>query len=440
VHEAGHFLAAKAFGIKVEKFGFGLPVGPTLFKTQWGETEILVHACLLGGYVAFPDSDEKCDLPEDSQDRFLNRPVHQRLVVVSAGVIANVICAFVLVLFTAIMWGHMPSGKYDIFVGNIVAPKAESVWKSGMKAGDRIMSINGSKVDTTFALLDYIRLSKANDGKIDVAAENSTYNELKELNPVLDKNDPVPSGVAVVLPPAQSEKPLKINDKVLKGLEKYKTNQLTLTPAQVELRGTLKGKKVYVSDGKFSLTDISYALTDGVRPVYIQVKRENNIINLKPIYPNSKGLIGIRLSAKEILIPTKSFKSILKASNKYLYDNTYMMIYGLYQICTGKIPLQDLHGIVAITKVGGDIIQNSGIFYGLLLTALISMDLAIVNFLPIPALDGGHVFFLIIEKLRGKPISEKVLEKISNAGFTFLILLMFLVIFNDIFGLITKKY
>jgi len=76
----------------------------------------------------------------------------------------------------------------------------------------------------------------------------------------------------------------------------------------------------------------------------------------------------------------------------------------------------------------------------LLLIAIISMDLAIVNFLPIPALDGGHIMFLIIEKLRGKPIDEKIIDKIGNAGFMFLIFLMVFVIFNDIFGLIMKKF
>ena len=116
-----------------------------------------------------------------------------------------------------------------------------------------------------------------------------------------------------------------------------------------------------------------------------------------------------------------------------------MLLFGLWQILTGKIPLKDLHGIVAITKIGGDIINNSGIFSGLLLTAIISMDLAIVNFLPIPALDGGHVLFLIIEKLKGKPVDEETIDKIGNAGFIFLILLMVVVIFNDIFALITKQ-
>ena len=115
------------------------------------------------------------------------------------------------------------------------------------------------------------------------------------------------------------------------------------------------------------------------------------------------------------------------------------MLVGLKQVFTGEVPLGDLHGIVAITKVGGDIINNNGIFYGLLLTAIISMDLAIVNFLPIPALDGGHVMFLIIEKIRGKRVSDKVVEKIANISFLLLIALMVIVIFNDVYALITQK-
>ena len=70
VHEAGHFFAARAFGIKVDKFGFGLPVGPTLYKTKVGDVEVLVHAFLLGGYVSFPDDEKDCELPKDSPERF----------------------------------------------------------------------------------------------------------------------------------------------------------------------------------------------------------------------------------------------------------------------------------------------------------------------------------------------------------------------------------
>ena len=94
-----------------------------------------------------------------------------------------------------------------------------------------------------------------------------------------------------------------------------------------------------------------------------------------------------------------------------------------------------MHGIVAITKVGGDIIEHSGMFYGLLLTAIISMDLAIVNFLPIPALDGGHIMFLIIEKIRGRKLKDETVEKIGTFFFSLLIILMVLIVVNDIIWL-----
>ena len=102
--------------------------------------------------------------------------------------------------------------------------------------------------------------------------------------------------------------------------------------------------------------------------------------------------------------------------------------------------MKDLHGIVAITKVGGDIIENNGIFQGLLLIAIISMDLALVNFLPIPALDGGHLLFLFIEKIHGKRLDDKIVEKIGTIGFMFLVTLMVYVIFNDVFALLTNKF
>lgn len=440
VHEAGHFLAAKLFKIKVDKFGFGLPAGPILYETKWGDTKILIHALLLGGYVAFPDDEKDCELDKDSPERFSNKPIYQRAVVVSAGVIANIICAFVFVFLTASVWGHMPSGKYDIYVNDLVVPKSESIWQSGIEKKDKIIEINGEKINTTFALLSYTQLSKTDDGKIDLDRAIENYTELKKLNPALIKDEIIPEGVSVELPPFKYEEPIKISAKVLKGMKKYKDSWSYLTESQKKLRDELKGKPSYISDGKHTLNDVAWAISDNSRPLNIKVERNGKIISLKPIIANKKGLIGIQLEAKEILVPTKTPKEIVTASTKFLYDNTYMMLYGLYQIVTGQVHLTDLHGIVAITKIGGDVIDNGGIFSGLLLIAIISMDLAIVNFLPIPALDGGHVMFLVIEKLRGKPLDEKIVDTIGNICFWLLIALMFFVIFNDIFGLITKKF
>lgn len=439
VHEAGHFLAAKAFKMKVSKFGFGLPIGPTLWEKQVGDVKVLVHAFLLGGYVSFPDDEKDLDLPKDSPDRFLNRPIYQRLIVVSAGVTANVIIAFVFVLMTALVWGHMPSGKYDIYVDQIMSEKNVSLADSGIQKGDKIIRINDSDIESSYALSVYAQMSKRNDGKADTEFVEKNYTNLKKLNPAYKREEVIPKEIMVWLPKQQDEPRITLSDKVLKGYTRYKDNQISLTDDQKKIRDDIKDKKYIVSDGKLTLDNIAYALSDSAKPLDIVVLRDGKEIKLNTIYSGEDGLIGIKMDVREIVIPTKGFASAVKTSCKYLYDQTYMLLFGLWQIVSGKIPLKDLHGIIAITKVGGDIINNSGIFSGLLLTAIISLDLAIVNFLPIPALDGGHVMFLIMEKLRGKPVDEATIDKIGTAGFIFLILLMVFVIFNDIFALITKQ-
>ena len=127
VHELGHFLAAKLVGIRVDKFGFGLPFGPTLFSKKIGETEILIHAFLLGGYVSFPDDEEDCDLPKDSTLRFSNKPVGQRALVIVAGVIFNVILAYFLIFFTGLMWKHLPDNKFTIYFEKFIPTAVESI-------------------------------------------------------------------------------------------------------------------------------------------------------------------------------------------------------------------------------------------------------------------------------------------------------------------------
>lgn len=191
VHEAGHFLAARVLGIKVSKFGFGLPIGPTLWSKKVGDIEVLVHAFLLGGYVSFPDDEKDTDLPKDSTDRFLNRPVWQRMIVISAGVIANVITAFFLVLITSFVWGKLPSSDFQVYINNIVAEKDASVWNSGIQKGDRIININGSEIKSSYALTLFAQNSKPYDGKVDYDFVKTNLDKLKKLNPKLNENESI---------------------------------------------------------------------------------------------------------------------------------------------------------------------------------------------------------------------------------------------------------
>ena len=439
VHEAGHFLAARAFGIKVDKFGFGLPIGPTLFKKQVGDVEVLVHAFLLGGYVSFPDDDKECDLPKDSPERFLNKPAWQRAIVVSAGVIANVICAIALVIIVAIVSHKIPSGNYEIYAGEIVAPKGASILTSGLEKGDRILKANGCEINNAYSFITIVKNSAKNNGVVSIPTIDENFEKLKDLNPGLSKDEIIPEGIAIRLPQELAKDVITMDKYALKGAKYFKReNSITLDENIKSLENTLNKKTVYTSDGKYTMYDVAKALSNGVHPINLTVVRNGKTFDLNPIYPDEKGIIGIGLSAKQTMIDTKTPTAVVKESCVYLWDNTYMMMYSLGQLFTGNIPLKDMHGVVAITKIGGDMIDKSGKASGILLAALISMNLAILNILPIPALDGGHLMFLIIEKIIGKPLNEKVIETISTVFFSLLIILMIFVVFNDITLLIKK--
>ena len=263
VHELGHFLSARALGIKVDKFGFGLPFGPTLFEGKIGETKILVHALLLGGYVSFPDDDVNSDLPADSDERFQNKSVGQRAVVISAGVIANVLCAAVLVVFTAAVWGKLPAGRYDISIEKIVAPKDASVHKSGLLPGDKLYKINDSIIDFPFQVDKFAQMSKLHDGMASQELIDDIYGELKAMNPSLSPTEALPAKTKVKLAMVRDESPVYLSRNVLLGLERPKIKEEHLTKEQIELSKKIQGEKEFVVENSNTrLMDIAAALSD----------------------------------------------------------------------------------------------------------------------------------------------------------------------------------
>lgn len=441
VHELGHLGAALLFKVKVDKFGIGLPIGPTLWERKVGNITLVVHAFLFGGYVSFPDDDKDSDLPKNSPDRLMNKPIWQRAIIFSAGVIANVICAYVLVLLTAALWHNMPSGKFDIYVNDIIAPKEASVWTSGLKKGDKIIEINGSEINSKYGLNLYALYSASFDGKTDKVLPEQNYEQLKKLNPAFKEDEIIPQGLIVKIPAQiQKEEKIKLSQNVLNAIELYKPDEVKLSENQIKLRDKIQDKKFVETDGTFTLKDLAFALSDNQRPLDIKVLRNGEIVALKTVYSDKEGLIGITIDRKEKLIPITGVKSAFSASYNYLYNETKSMLVVLKQLFTGKIPLKNMHGVVLITKMGGDIISSEGIFYGILLTAVISMNLAILNILPIPALDGGHLLFLLIEKIQGKPVDEEISNKIMTVFFSLLILLLVFVLFNDIYVLVKPLF
>lgn len=439
VHEAGHFLAARMFKIKVERFGFGLPFGPILWQKQCGETLIVIHAFLLGGYVSFPDDDKDNTLPKDSPERFVNKPIYQRLIVVSAGVFANILCAIFIVILTALLWGKLPTENYQTYVKNLSPKDNIEISKSELKPGDKIIEINGSPIDSLYAFQLYAIKSRKFDGMVSPETVKTTLEKLQKLNPKISAAEFLPEGKLIKLSSPQSEAAIALTDDMLRGYERISDDKISLNDSQKELRNALQGKKIYKADGNTTLNDLAFALSDTASPINVKIERNGKVMELAPIYSNEKGVVGVELDKQRVFTETKGLKTAVVESWNYLYSQTKMLLKGLWQLFSGKVPLENMHGVVAVVKYGGDVIQQDGFWQGLLLTALISLDLAIVNFLPIPALDGGHVLFLLMEKIYGKPLDEDTVNSIATAGFMFLILLMVIVLYNDIVALALHK-
>ena len=499
VHEAGHFIAARMCGIRVTRFGIGMPIGPSWKMFRWNNTDFYFHAFIFGGYVSFPDDEQPenqgaddsqangsraqvceardgnalsigeqsenhsmvtCDevtqeQPEnqgvdDSQangseneeipenELYENKTILQKLFVVSAGVIMNIVFAVILVILCASIYHKLPTSNQILYVDGFSKETTSNVQGVGIIKGDRIYKVNNTEIKSLYQLTLFAKNSKVFDDYAQNDLVDKNLAQLKKLNPNI--KDEIAEGQKILLPNVSLENPLKLNEDVLVGLERYKNEGLKLEEIQIELRDKIYSKKNFVADKNYSLNDLAIALSDTYRPIEITILRDNKEITFKNIKVEKEGMFGMLLNPEEIFIQTNTPKEIVVESFKYIHSTTSMMLKGLWQLITGKVSASDMHGVIAVVKIGGDIIASKGLLNGLLLTAMISINLAIMNFLPIPALDGGHVMFLVIEKITGKKPSKELGEKITNFFFMLLIILMVAICYNDIFALITKKF
>lgn len=445
VHEAGHFVAARMCGIRVTRFGIGMPIGPSWKMFRWGNTDFYIHAFLFGGYVTFPEDTQKEDeangdevLPADSPELYENKTIAQKLFVVSAGVIMNVVFAVILVIGCAMFYHKLPTSNQNLYVDTFAKNITSNIENSGILKGDKILRVNNIEIKSLYQLSFFAKNSKLFD---DYAQENNYIEnlaQLKKLNPNIKEE--VLKDETIILTSEKLENPLNPSKDMLMGLERYKKDGIKLNQTQIELRNKIYGKKSFKSDDNYSINDVALALSDTYKPIKITVLRDNKEITFKDIKVNQEGVFGMMLKIEEIFTQTNTPKEIITKSYDYLYTTTTTMLKGLWQLITGKVSASDMHGVIAVVKVGGDIIASKGLLNGILLTAMISINLAIMNFLPIPALDGGHVMFLVIEKITGKKPSKEFGEKITNFFFMLLILLMIAICYNDIFALVTKKF
>ena len=342
VHELGHFMAARLQGIHVNRFSIGF--GPVLWKYQGKQTEYALRAIPLGGYVGFPDDDEESDIPASDPNLMKNRPIVDRAIVISAGVIANFVFAYLVLLVMTLSVGIGTVDQPGVRITKIIEPNAPAAI-SGLKAGDVIMSANGIKFDTSLTTLDRFQtlISKSADQNVD-----------------------------------------------LEVVRDQKLLQVSILP----VGETGKGKI-------------------GVRLDFTGKPHRRAVHNLAEAFDSA----------------TQSFERLV-----------VMTVQGLKQLATNfQNTASQLSGPVAIVAMGSELFKSdaAAMFD---FTAIISINLAIVNILPLPALDGGQLVFLAIEALRGgKPLPENIQNNVMQGGLVILLGLGVVMIFKDSFNLLQQS-
>lgn len=422
IHELGHFLAAKLFGVRVERFSIGFP--PRLFGKKIGHTDYCISAIPFGGYVKLSGMlDESLDAEsmkdEPQPHEFRSKNTFQKLTIISAGVIMNFVLA--VGILSGIFWFKGERIYPNTTVGPI--PEGSIAIDMGLQNGDRILDVNHQKIISWNEIFSTFAKNVGNDITITV----SRAGDIVELN--------VPKSV------------LSIEN--LEKLEIYQRYSSVVgqvfpdTPA--EESGLQSGDKIIAINNKpisdwYDMTDVVRNSPDVELLVTIQRDGETKQLSITPEKQMEKDTEGnIAAVGKIGIAPNVEFEwkevpfgnAIYKGFNQ-VGVFLYMNVKGLAMVISGDVSARDaLGGPIKIGEMAGEI-AKTGFLNLLEFTALLSAILAVINILPIPALDGGHLLIIIIEGVRRKPISIKTKMIIQQVGMAILLLLMLFIFYNDI--------
>lgn len=420
IHELGHFLAAKLFGMRVERFSVGFP--PRVWGFKKGDTDYCIGATPLGGYVKISGMvDESMDnefLEQEPQPwEYRSKPVWQRIVVITAGVIFNMILAFVI--FSGMI---MTNGKLVVPLENVdglYVPEESILYEIGFRNNDKIIGVNGEEVPyfndlvsssaLTSENLNYQILRNGEEITIPVA---SSFLDSIQTRGFIDVNSIAPSIFSQIEKGSPAaEAGLEVGDKVI----------------------SMNGEKITTWLAFF---DIVSNNEQGV-PIDLSVNRSGETLTFS-IIPNEDNKLGVR-GPETYQFGTRidyGFIESIAAGWNETGEQTTGILQGFARMIKGDISVrQNLGGPIAIANMTKQATDNNGWIGFWTITALLSITLAIMNILPIPALDGGHLVFLIYEGITRKEPTEKVRIVAQNIGFFILVTLMIFVVFNDVIKL-----
>jgi regulator of sigma E protease len=344
LHEAGHFFAAKATGMRVERFF--LFFGPTLFSVRRGETEYGVKAIPLGGYVKISGMNPEEELPAEVAPRaYYRQPVWKRIVVIAAGPAVNIALAFAILFFVA--FGYP---QFNSTIGHV--RPASPAAAAALEPGDKLLSVDGKSFS-----------GAGKEERLERFGHEIASHECPQAHPA--------KGCRAASP-------------------------ATLEVARGGAVRTVSVYPAYDPAAKRTLVGIEYGHA--------------------PAAANSAGAVS------------------------FAWDKVWQVASGTARVFSHIFESEQrkqISGVVGISDVGHQVV-DLGPYPSLLLLALVSLSLGLINLLPILPLDGGHIFWSLIEKMRGEPVSMRVMERASIIGFALVAMLFFIGLNNDI-GRITGE-
>jgi regulator of sigma E protease len=419
VHELGHFWAARAFDVKVDVFSFGF--GPRLFGFRRGETDYRFSLFLFGGYVKMA-GDQPGDAGAEDPRGFMAKPRWQRLVIAFAGPFMNIVLAVAVLTGLFMVSYEKVIDDHGAVIGHVMPDSPAA--KAGIQVGDKIVRLNG-KDNPDWE--DIVTTEWGSVGRpITVSLERAGHLYSTSVSPVLDDKtglgDAGWEGQNVVQIGAVNQG----MPAALAGLQ--------LGDVMVKVNGI-------PIHSRFTLPEV-IRKSDG-KPVTIEYLRAGtpHTVTMKPMYKNMDGnarwMIGVATDVKLHIQKTRlSFPAALAESIRQNEEYGTLIIRVFRGIVERRMPAKNLMGPIGIAQSATQAAAEGPASF-LTLMSMVSLNLAIVNLLPIPILDGAMILTLLIEMVMGRDISMTVKEAMLKVGFVFLMMLMVFVLYNDIARRIT---
>jgi regulator of sigma E protease len=412
VHELGHFLAAKRVGIRVLKFQLGF--NPTIFSFRRGDTEYSIGALPLGGYVKMAgetSEDERTGQP----DEFLSKSKWQRFQVLIAGPAMNLLLAVVVLAGVLYRGAEVPIYEdQPPVVGVVVAGSPAE--KTGIAAGDRIVSVAGSRVATWRDFL--IAVGTRPNREIQIAFEHDGREITRPITPTAAADSRFEIGEIGVFP--------DVHPRIWPSVNKGEPG---------DLAGFKAGDVIVAIDGqpitfRSQIIDIISKKADTQVTISIQRGEERRDIRVTPEKRGNRGSLGIWLADATRSVKPGLFEAA-GMSVKQNIETAGLIFQTLKGLVTRETSPRQILGPVGIAQLSGEYAAISWIAL-LGLMANLSLNLGLINLLPIPVLDGGHIFIMFLEGVARRDFSIRVKEKMLIAGFVVLMMLMVTVIYNDL--------